>query len=155
MLKVKLENGATVKTADTEGKEVSSVEGNIFSVTKYGTRKGEDEIRSASASRPIITREEIDALVEVSPAVGDFGLEDVCLQFNQTQREDAINSANADIRGDGVSPEVSKAKTLVQLIKKSTLAEAKMFLDAAEATGAGEALIELLGEEKVDAIRAA
>ena len=155
MLKVKLENGATVKTVNIEGKEVSSVDGNTFTVTKYGTRKGEDEIRGATASRPIITREEIDALVEVSPAVGDFGLEDVCLQFNQTQREDAINSANAEIRGDGVSPELSKAKTFVQLIKKSTPAEAKEILEFAEATGSADALIELLGEEKVDAIRAA
>ena len=155
MLKVKLENGATVKVVQTEGKELSGVEGNVFTVVKYGTRKGEDEVRTATASRPIITREEIDALVEVSPAVGDFGLEDVCLQFNQTQREDAINSANAEIRGDGQSPEVSKAKTFVKLMEKSTLAEQKELLEFAETSGVGEALIELLGAERMEAIHAA
>ncbi len=157
MLRTKLENGDVVKTVDIDGKEVSSVDGNVLTVQKWGKRKGEEdgETREATASRTIITREDIDAAVEAQPVIGGFGTEEILLQFNQVQREDAVNSANAEIRGDGSSPEMGKAKKLAKLMEQMSLSEAKDYVELAEAGDFGDALEEVLGAERLAEIRTA
>ncbi len=155
MLRTKLEDGAVVKTVNMDGKEVSSVEGNVLTVTKWGTRGDEEEKREATATRVIVPREEIDVAVETLPTIGGFGTEEILLQFNQVQREDAVNSANAEIRGDGSSPEMAKAKKLAKLMEQMSLSEAKDYVALAEAGDFGDALEEVLGVERLAEIRAA
>ncbi len=153
--KTNLENGDTIKTVNIEGKEVSSVDGNVFTVTKSGLRKGEDEKRTAMASRTFITREEIDTAIEQTGGnIGAMETEQVCLDANQTYREDAINQCSSEIRGDGANPIVSQAKLLAKLINSMSVEKAQGYVaQIADEPELIEALTEILGVDKMESLQ--
>lgn len=152
----KLEGGAVVKTVNKPDSEISTVEGNVLKIWKRGERfsgKGADRASEgfieAEASTTILTLADIDSACAVQETVGDASLRDILLVYNQTQREDCINSLAATIRGDssGLSTDEKAARAFVKTLKALDAGDAKKLVKATSG-GLREALAVLIESDE-------